>query len=432
MHSHFSIPETDRRNPLAGIANDGLLGGSLVESDSEILKLPGLSRRDRVQFGSVEDMSSWEVMASTGLSPGRESGTPTTSGIEHSGTPDPIPEVVESTPVEPVRAHYPTMLCGVFGAKFLINRNAAGERVVTYLDCGKCDGCLLWRRFLNVRRFQHTATRTATVIDCPGHQTVDAARAAATRLSRVGAGARATTIQRGSDYLWTVFTVLATPVKHGPIADAMELWEMVGTIVDRPVSPAEFEARCPLAKTEKSTTEMRADGKTPKQRRLVLFHQWADYAEPECDYRLDDGVVMDTPVDDIGLESTPLTPEEMRRSKLPLEHRQYLYMRAWLPVGSTINRGTWDDFVGAVDAGDNGRAKALLMDAEGYHGPTRALRDTAGWLIDGANPKQWSEGYRPVLEAVGIATPTPTCCQCRREVLRQSDDGVCTRCKLGV
>ena len=61
---------------LADIANDGLLGGALVESDSEILATWGdaLSRRDRVQFGSVEDMSSWELMASTGLSPGRESG----------------------------------------------------------------------------------------------------------------------------------------------------------------------------------------------------------------------------------------------------------------------------------------------------------------------------------------------------------------------
>ena len=417
---------------LADLANDGLLGGSPVESDAEILKLPGLSRRDRVQFGSVEDMTSWEVMTSTGLSPGRETGTPTTSGIETQTGTDSIPEVVEHHPVEPVRAHYPTMLCGVFGAKFRINRNAGGERVVTYLDCGKCDGCLLWRRFLNVRRFQHTATRTATVVEVSGHQTVDAARATGTLLSRCADGARAATLQRGSDYRWTVFTVWPTPVDHGPIADAMGLWEMVGTIVDRPVSPAEFEARCPLAKTESSTTEMRGDGKTPKQRRLVLFHQWPDYAEPESDYRLDDGVVMDTPVDDIGLESTPLTPEEMRRSKLPLEHRQYLYMREWLPVGSIINRGTWDDLVAAVDAGDNGRVKALLMDSEGYHGPTRALRDTALWLIDGALPKKWSEGYRPVLEAVGIDTPTPTCCQCRRDVLRQSDDGVCTRCKLEV
>ena len=74
MHSHSSTIEADRRNPFDGIANDGLLGGSLVESDAEILAMPGLSRRDRVQFGSVEDMSSWEVMASTGLSPGHESG----------------------------------------------------------------------------------------------------------------------------------------------------------------------------------------------------------------------------------------------------------------------------------------------------------------------------------------------------------------------
>ena len=47
-------------------ANDGLLGGQPVESDDELLKLPGLSRRDRVQFGSTEDMTVLEIADRTG------------------------------------------------------------------------------------------------------------------------------------------------------------------------------------------------------------------------------------------------------------------------------------------------------------------------------------------------------------------------------
>ena len=73
MQNNTTIP---RLVNLADYANDGLLGGAPVESDAELLATygDGLSRRDRVQFGSVEDMSSWELMAATGLSPGRESG----------------------------------------------------------------------------------------------------------------------------------------------------------------------------------------------------------------------------------------------------------------------------------------------------------------------------------------------------------------------
>ena len=51
------------------IANDGLLGGAEVESDAEILATWGdsLSRRDKVQFGSVADMSSIELADRTGV-----------------------------------------------------------------------------------------------------------------------------------------------------------------------------------------------------------------------------------------------------------------------------------------------------------------------------------------------------------------------------
>ena len=51
---------------LSALADDGLLGGQPVESDAELLKLPGLSRRDRVQFGSVEDMTALELGDRTG------------------------------------------------------------------------------------------------------------------------------------------------------------------------------------------------------------------------------------------------------------------------------------------------------------------------------------------------------------------------------
>ena len=430
-------------------AHDGILAGRELESDAELLRKygDGLNRKDKIAFGWIDPELSpkisadgtrladldtpvsralatilkqladpefvylasltdrWRLVHETGRTPG----PPTTSHIEKLATTDSIREVIESAPVEPIRGHYPSLACRAFGAKWKLNLTSDGRLVVTYLDCGTCESCLRWRQLLNVRRFQHVATGTATVVEVPGHLTIDAARATATRLSRFGSGARATTLQRDNDYEWTVFVVWALPVDHDPIADAMGRWEMVGSIVDRPVSPAEFEGRCPLAKTEDSVAETRPDGK-PKQRRLVLFHQWADYAEPECNYRLDDGTVEDTPIEKMDGESTPLTPEETRRSKLPIEHQQYLYMREWLPVGSSINRGTWNDFVDSVDAGDSGRVWALLTDGGmAYRGPTRALRDVANWLIRGALYQEWLEGYRPVLDAVGIVSPSPTC-----------------------
>ena len=55
---------------LAAVANDGLLAGPELESDAEILAMPGLSRRDRVQFGSTEDMTGWELVETTGYTAG--------------------------------------------------------------------------------------------------------------------------------------------------------------------------------------------------------------------------------------------------------------------------------------------------------------------------------------------------------------------------
>ena len=190
--------------------------------------------------------------------------------------------------------------------------------------------------------------------------------------------------------------------------------------------------RCPLEKTADSTTETRAKGQ-PRRRRLVRFHKWADYSILDPTYRLSDGEVTDTPIDDFGCKDTPLTVEETRRSKLPIAHQQYLYAREWLPVGSRLNIGLWDDLVDALDAGDIPAGREVVLTLKpSYPGPTRLLRDAAGWLIMGADPYTWREGWRPVLESVGIDCPQPTCCQCGRKVPQQSDDGVCVRCKLEV
>ena len=301
---------------------------------------------------------------------------------------------------------------------------------MVYLDCDECDGCLKWRRHLNVVRFAHVCTKTATVVEIPGLPSVDSARAVATRLSRFIPATQVGTLQRGYDYLWTLWIVCPMPVDHAPIVDAMERWEILGTIVDRPVTPAEFANRCPLEKTAESTTETRANGQ-PKRRHLVRFHQWADYAVADPNYRLSDGKVEDTPIDDFGCEDTPLTPEETRRSKLTIQHQQYLYAREWLPEGSRLNRGLFDALVSTLDAGDVPAVHELVLTLKAtYHGPTRLLRDAAGWLIEGADPDTWREGWRPVFDSVGRSSPSPHCCQCGRNVPQQSDDGVCTPCKV--
>ena len=384
----------------------------------------------------LEQMADPEFMRTAELSPawveaetsGFTAG-PTTSGIELSSTPDSIPEVVGS-PVMPIRSPHPDMACSAFGSKFWMGKAADGRPVVVYLDCDECDGCLKWRRHLNVVQFAHVCTKTATVVEIPQLATVDAARAVATRLSRFTPGTRVGTLQRGYDYLWTLWIVCPTLIDHGPIADAMERWEILGTIVDRPVTPAEFSSRCPLEKTAESTTETRANGE-PKRRQLVRFYEWADYAVADPSYRLSDGQVDDTPMDDVGSENTPLTVEETRRSKLPIQHQQYLYAREWLPEGSRLNVGLWDDLVNALDTGDAAKVGELIATLKTtYHGPTRLLRDAAGWLIDGADSDTWREGWRPVFDAVGRSSPLPHCCQCGRRVPQQSDDGVCTPCKV--
>ena len=416
---------------LASVANDGLLAGRELEEDAELLELYGdtLNRKDKIAFGWIDpDENGVDRAYRTGII----GGSPTTSGIESGASFEygvSIPEVVGS-PVMPIRSPHPDMACSAFGSKFWMGNAADGRPVVVYLDCDGCDGCLKWRRHLNVVQFAHVCTKTATVVEIPQLATVDAARDVATRLSRFTPGTRVGTLQRGDDYLWTLWIVCPTLIDHGPIADAMERWEILGTIVDRPVTPAEFSSRCPLEKTAESTTETRANGE-PKRRQLVRFYEWADYAVADPSYRLSDGKVEDTPIDDFGCEDTPLTPEETRRSKLPIQHQQYLYAREWLPEGSRLNVGLWDDLVNALDTGDAAKAGELIATLKAtYHGPTRLLRDAAGWLIDGADSDTWREGWRPVFDAVGRSSPLPHCCQCGRRVPQQSDDGVCTPCKV--
>ena len=297
---------------LAAVANDGILAGRELESDPELVALSWLKPRDltladlreaatlldpdvdkdlltQIQraiedqdFGLAGSSDVFRQIVLTGQTPGRPP-IPDNLRYRVPCVEDSIPEVV-SSPVMPIRSHHPDMACSAFKAKYFLAYTADGRPVAVYLDCDECDGCLAWRRYLNAKRFAHVCTRDATVVEIPSLPSVDAARAVATRLSRIAPGTRVTTLQRGDDYQWTMFSVWPTPVDHAPIVDSMERWEILGTIVDRPVTPAEFSSRCPLAKTVESATETRPDG-NPKTRHLVRFHQWADYALADPNYR---------------------------------------------------------------------------------------------------------------------------------------------------
>ena len=115
------------------IAN-GPLDGPPVESDAEILELYGdsLSRRDRVQFGSTEDMTRFEIADRTGVIGGGPS------------KPLPIrPDAIISPDRTTAAAKQPPRAdrfdCLAFGASCRHTLMVDGTGIATPLPCGKCE-----------------------------------------------------------------------------------------------------------------------------------------------------------------------------------------------------------------------------------------------------------------------------------------------------
>ena len=85
----------------------------------------------------------------------------------------------------------------------------------------------------------------------------------------------------------------------------------------------------------------------------------------------------------MGQEATPLTPDEMSRERLPLDHQQYLYALGWLPSGSRLNRGLWDALVDAWDTKTLPRQLPCWATLRGRILPIPGQLDYSGMLPTG-------------------------------------------------
>ena len=100
--------------------------------------------------------------------------------------------------------------------------------------------------------------------------------------------------------------------------------------------------------------------------------------------------------------------------------------------GQTINRGLFDQFVLAVADGDGPAATEVMGAIHQSTGPVvsrQLLTDVAAYL---ANPKgvRWRDCWRPVLDAVGIESPNPTCLQCGHQTLAVTPLHLCGGCNI--
>ena len=141
------------------IVANGPLDGPPVESDAEILATGGLSRRDRVQFGSTEDMTGIELADRTGVIGG---GPPKPLPIR----PDAIVSPHRPPLEEPPRAA--RFDCLAFGANCKHANLVDGSAVSHPFACRKCEPCREWRVFKKMVRYRHQHGEKQTVVSARG------------------------------------------------------------------------------------------------------------------------------------------------------------------------------------------------------------------------------------------------------------------------
>ena len=334
------------------IANDGLLGGALVESDAEILATYGdaLSRRDRVQFGNTEDMTRLELADRTGVIGG---GPPKPLPIR----PDAIVSPHRPPLTEPPRAA--RFDCLAFGASCKYARLVDGSGVTHPMACRKCQPCREWRVFRIMVRYRHRVSETHGVVMAMGFLDVDAARRWSTRQGKRAPGARVTLLIRSKDYTWECLTLYADALTAKQLALTRRAWkraELGGVIVNGGSSPTFFQDLVPR--------EPCAEGPDGVQRRTCLFTDWPDYEAEPSDYLEDDGYI-ETGILQTVSQPTPLPGWALLRTRLPLEER------------AALNAAEWCDV-------------ATLAD---YIGPSALISDTRDWADGRA---AWREAYRPM------------------------------------
>ena len=369
------------------VANDGLLGGALVETDAEILELYGdaLSRRDRVQFGSTEDMTGFELADLTGVIGGGPS------------KPLPIrPDAIISPNRPPLRVppRADRFDCLAFGASCRHTLMVDGTGIATPLPCGKCQPCQEWRVFLKMVRYRHGRGESQTVVSARGFVDVDVAQQWASAQGRRFKARRVGLLIRRPNYLWESLTIYANPITARQLAltrSALIREGVNGAAVERVISPDAFQALTPRTPTEK--------GPRLINRRTCVFTGWPDYEEEPSDYAQNDGVV-ETGILNPLREPTPLPGWAKALELLPFEERSARFAHGWCNV-DTLND---------------------------YIGPIALINDTRTYMI---NSIRWREAYRPMLRLMGLANKAPpTVCQGCGRAAQLTPKGLCIRCAL--
>ena len=371
---------------IADYAN-GPLDGPLVESDAEILELYGdsLSRRDRVQFGSTEDMTGFELADLTGVIGGGPS------------KPLPIrPDAIISPDrpplTEPPRAD--RFDCLAFGASCRYTLMVDGTGIATPLPCGKCQPCQEWRVFLKMVRYRHGRGELQTVVSARGFVDVDVAQQWASAQGRRFKARRVGLLIRRPNYLWESLTIYANPITARQLAltrSALIREGVNGAAVERVISPDAFQALTPCTPTEK--------GPRLINRRTCVFTGWPDYEEEPSDCAHDDGVV-ETGILSPQREPTPLPGWAKALELLPFEERSARHAEYWCDV-------------------------AALND---YVGPSWLPRKTQEYLNGKA---LWRECYRPMLWLMDAENKAPpTVCQGCGRAAQLTPKGLCIRCAL--
>ena len=339
------------------IVANGPLDGPPVESDAEILELYGdsLSRRDRVQFGSTEDMTRFEIADRTGVIGGGPS------------KPLPIRPDAIISPDRPPLTKPPRadrFDCLAFGASCRHTLMVDGTGIATPLPCGKCQPCREWRVFLNMVRYRHSVTAEGQAVICPGWATIDAARQWATKQGRRAPGPRVALLRRTGAYQWDAWIIYAhklTIRQWRATSGAMTAVGSDGDIAPAP-TPAEFQALVPR--------DACVEGVEGIKRRTCVFTGWPDYEEEPSDHLHDDGYT-ETGIMQTQREPTPLPGWAQMRASLPLEERAALNAADWCAVE------TLDE----------------------YMGPSALRQDAHDWLMGKVGP--WRECYRPMLRLMG-------------------------------
>ena len=377
------------------IVANGPLDGPPVESDAEILELYGdaLSRRDRVQFGSTEDMTGFERADLTGVIGGGPS------------KPLPIrPDAIISPNRPPL--HKPPRAdrfdCLAFGASCRHTLMVDGTDIATPLPCGKCEPDREWRVFLKMVRYRHRVDGDQTILQLPGFQNVDAARKWLSHQGHRCPWERISLLIRGTDYLWEAVVIYADPLPTRDqmiTARAMLKTRLSGSIETRPVPSSEFQALVPRDACVEGLEVNPATG-LPIRRRTCVFTGWPDYEEEPSDHLHDDGYT-ETGIMQTQREPTPLPGWAQMRAKLELEER------------AALNAEDWCQWCKSLDD---------------YKGPTALITDTQDWL-DGKGA--WRECFRPMLRLMGAENKAPpTVCQGCGRPAQLTPKGLCIRCAL--